>query len=344
MTGKIHIRIFIILVIIQLPVMYECFGQDIHFSQFNNSPLNLNPANTGFFLGTTRVVLNHRNQWSSVTIPYSTFSAGVDMQVFKRKFFQDIFGAGITLNRDKAGDSEFGTTQANLSFSYIKALNRKNNHFVSVGIQTGMAQRSVNYTRLVFDNQYNGDLYDPNLFHGEQFSRESFWFADISGGLHWYYQAENRLHFNAGIGGFHLNTPKQSLLNDGDVKLDSKFILYGNNQSELNDKMDLLPGFFLAFQGPYTEVVYGSQIKFIRNKNTNFYSAINAGIYIRHNDAVIAVLGLDHRKISVGLSYDINFSGLKAASNYMGGFEISGIYIFNKTRQQKIKEVPCPIF
>ncbi|MFC1733283.1 PorP/SprF family type IX secretion system membrane protein [candidate division KSB1 bacterium] len=343
MTRK-HITIILIMVIIQLPLIQESSGQDIHFSQFNNAPLNLNPANTGFFLGTSRVVLNHRNQWSSVTIPYSTFSAGIDMQVFKRKFFQDIFGAGIVINRDKAGDSEFGTTQANLSFSYIKALNRKNNHFVSVGVQTGIAQRSINYSQLVFDNQYNGDLYDPNLYHGEQFSRDNFWFADISAGMHWYYQAENRLNFNAGIGGFHLNTPKQSLFNDGDVNLDSKLIIYGNSQSELSNKMDLLPGFMLAFQGPYTEIIYGTQIKFILDKNKYYYSAINAGIYIRHNDAVIALLGLDYRKFSIGLSYDVNISGLKAASNYMGGFEISAIYIFNKSKNQKIKEVPCPIF
>ncbi len=42
-------------------------GQDLHFSQFMNSPLNTNPANTGFMPeGDYRLGINYRDQWSSV--------------------------------------------------------------------------------------------------------------------------------------------------------------------------------------------------------------------------------------------------------------------------------------
>ena len=58
-------------------------GQDLHFSQFFNSPLTTNPANTGFIPdGDYRLGANFRNQWSSVmTLPYKTMSAFGDMQV-----------------------------------------------------------------------------------------------------------------------------------------------------------------------------------------------------------------------------------------------------------------------
>ena len=52
--------------------------QDIHFSQFNLAPLNLNPAMTGSFNGDYRFVGNLRNQWSSVTVPYKTFAFSVE--------------------------------------------------------------------------------------------------------------------------------------------------------------------------------------------------------------------------------------------------------------------------
>ncbi|HEY8915865.1 MAG TPA: type IX secretion system membrane protein PorP/SprF, partial [Chitinophaga sp.] len=45
-------------------------AQDLHFSQFFNSPLTTNPANTGFIPdGNYRVGINYRNQWASIPVP-----------------------------------------------------------------------------------------------------------------------------------------------------------------------------------------------------------------------------------------------------------------------------------
>lgn len=57
--------------------------QDLHFSQFTNSPLLTNPANAGFIPdGDFRIGANYRNQWSSVTaFPYKTMSVFGDLQV-----------------------------------------------------------------------------------------------------------------------------------------------------------------------------------------------------------------------------------------------------------------------
>src|SRR5258708_39442880 len=52
------------------------FGQDLHFSQFMNSPLLTNPANTGFIpQADYRLGMNYRNQWSAImAVPYKTMS------------------------------------------------------------------------------------------------------------------------------------------------------------------------------------------------------------------------------------------------------------------------------
>ena len=65
---------------------------------------------------------------------------------------------------------------------------------------------------------------------------------------------------------------------------------------------------------------------------------------MRNRDAFILKTGFDQRKWSIGLSYDFNFSSLSPASKYLGGYEISVIYIVNKLRPRKAKEIPCPIF
>ena len=60
-------------------------AQDLHYSQFMNSPLLTNPANTGFIPdGDYRLGANFRNQWSSVTaFPYKTFSVFGDVQTMQ---------------------------------------------------------------------------------------------------------------------------------------------------------------------------------------------------------------------------------------------------------------------
>ena len=53
-------------------------GQDIHFSQFARSPMNLNPGMSGRFEGDWRLVANSRQQWRSVSNPYRTFGGSFD--------------------------------------------------------------------------------------------------------------------------------------------------------------------------------------------------------------------------------------------------------------------------
>ena len=73
------------------------FSQDIHYSQFYNSPLNLNPANTGMFDGDFRFAANQRTQWRSVTVPFSTFSLSAD--AFQPKEWKNI-SLGALMNHD----------------------------------------------------------------------------------------------------------------------------------------------------------------------------------------------------------------------------------------------------
>ena len=71
---RISKLIFIFLFLI---LSYCIRAQDIHFSQYYASPLNLNPA----FAGTAtcaRMILNFRNQWPSLAGDYVTYSASFD--------------------------------------------------------------------------------------------------------------------------------------------------------------------------------------------------------------------------------------------------------------------------
>ena len=80
-------RIYILLGVLNMLFVVTMNAQDLHFSQFMNSPLTTNPANTGFIPdGDYRVGINYRNQWSSVmSIPYKTMSAFGDAQLMQNQ-------------------------------------------------------------------------------------------------------------------------------------------------------------------------------------------------------------------------------------------------------------------
>ncbi len=320
------------------------YAQDIHLSQFYTAPLNLNPASSGFFSGTHRFGLNYKNQWSSVTTPYQTVAASAETQLLKRKFHRDLFGGGLQINRDKAGDSEFGTFQALFSLSYIKSINKKNTHFISLGVQAGPSQRTINYNSLMFDNQHNGDAFDPALSHGENFEKSNFWYFDFSSGLHWHLQLDKEQRYDAGFALFHINNPNQSLLGYNNILLDKKFVIYGNSLLQFWKNTDLLPSILFMNQGKYRELTFGTRARFVKEKKIDEYTATNFGLFVRHKDAVIVVFGLDYRSYTFGISYDINISNLKVASNSRGGLELSASYRLNRTGKVIPREVPCPIF
>src|SRR3990170_4989250 len=105
-------------------------AQDIHFSQFYQSPLTLNPA----LAGTTvwiRAGAIYRSQWGAVTDnPYNTIGAAFDMKPKRRwikfkgateKYRQsgdNGFGWGFNVYNDRAGDGQMSTLQANASLAY----------------------------------------------------------------------------------------------------------------------------------------------------------------------------------------------------------------------------------
>ncbi|MBK7093551.1 MAG: type IX secretion system membrane protein PorP/SprF [Saprospiraceae bacterium] len=88
---------------------FSLTAQDIHFSQFYMSPLNLNPALTGVSNCTGRVIANFRNQWSPVlkSGAYNTFSMSYDQKMPVGRY--DYFGIGGTFWGDVAGTHNYGT-------------------------------------------------------------------------------------------------------------------------------------------------------------------------------------------------------------------------------------------
>ena len=55
-------------------------AQDIHFSQFNDLPLALNPSLAGNMDGTVRTGTLYRNQWNTVSVPFESIALYADFK------------------------------------------------------------------------------------------------------------------------------------------------------------------------------------------------------------------------------------------------------------------------
>src|SRR6478609_3369577 len=77
-------------------------GQDIHFSQFFETPLLRNPALAGIFTGDYRIQMAYRDQWRSVTDGYKTGSLNGEYKIPIGKA-DDFITVGGQVLFDRAG-------------------------------------------------------------------------------------------------------------------------------------------------------------------------------------------------------------------------------------------------
>ena len=73
-------------------------AQDVHFSQYSDAPLVLNPGLTGLFTGDYRVSTSYRSQWANVDVPFITYAFSADTRFLTKS--SSSLGVGIMAYRD----------------------------------------------------------------------------------------------------------------------------------------------------------------------------------------------------------------------------------------------------
>lgn len=316
--------------------MGKLLSQDIHFSQFHESPLLLNPAAAGGSPGDFRFVINYKNQWKSVINPYKTMALAFDSHIYvdqKRKKGNYI-GYGFTMYNDKAGLSKLTTNQVSLDLAYHLLFSRSSS--LSVGVKTGFFQRIINTTGLKWDAQYDGKTYDPSLSTGESAIFQSFMKFDLAAGVdYYYYSRASGLRLEIGGAMAHITKPKISFYSS-DPALNFKYIGHMHAQIKAGEELFFLPAAMYSLQGKHQEITFGGNFKFILGQETRekvilntfslFSSALQLGAYYRVKDAIIFNAALDYKhNMTFGVSYDLNISKLNLASRRRGGLEFSFI-------------------
>ncbi len=309
-------------------------AQDFHLSQHDAAALYLNPGLVGQFEGKYRVHGHYRTQWGSLSSKsYKTAAISFD------KSFNKIgFGAQI-INR-RAGAGDYNALGILLNGGYSFTVDKEKVHKFSIGIQGGVIQKSVDFNKLYFEDQYTtagGGTFDESLPNGETFGNSSFWLPDVNIGFVYYYGAnQKRINPFVGASAFHLTQPNETFYGE-ESKLPMRYIGHGGAKVNLSEKIQLMPKVLFMKQENAQEVNYGLMLHYHMGASGTI---VLFGPTYRSADAFILEGGLKFGSYEAKLGYDFNTSELNDFSDGKGGFEISLTYIPKIFKPNPIQNCP----
>jgi hypothetical protein len=109
----------------------------------------------------------------------------------------------------------------------------------------------------------------------------------------------------------------------------------------VHDKVIINPNAYFSMDAKATEIAGGLQANY--NLSEAGEKQLIAGLYYRHKDAVIPMLGFEVNSLKFTFSYDATVSSLNQFNNYRGASEFSlvkkGFYPTSAGRQSM-----CPQF
>ena len=313
-------------------------AQDMHFSQFADAPLLMNPALTGEFDGKLRVAGNYRNQWGVLDKGYNSFSIYLDTRFdTKQRNSNSNISAGLAIFRDRAGVLGFGRFEALGSIAYRVQMTRKQS--LNFGLRAGFGQFRIDQKGWEWGNQYDGTKYDPEI-DGEflRFVPKSY--SDFSAGVNWSSGVDQQTlssaderWFNIGFAAHHLITPKINALALVEERLEMRYVGHARFHIGIkNVNLALEPSVYYSAQGKSNEIIFGNALVTTFREGAKVTGYTNSvffvvGLHYRWNDAVIPSVGYRNNEYTFTLSYDLNVSGLRSATNLSGGPEMMFKYI-----------------
>jgi type IX secretion system PorP/SprF family membrane protein len=341
---KIFLRHFFSILLLLVSSLTQA-QQDINFSQFYELPLLRNPALAGIFNGNVRFTAAYRNQWESITVPYRTMALGTEIKFFKGLSKGDFITTGFQLTNDVAGDSKLTRTQFFPVLNYHKMLNDENSTFISAAFMGGPVSERFDPGKLQFDDQFVNGSYSASNPTNQTFSRTSFSYLDVSTGLSFTSMINNNAKFYIGAGLFHFTNPKLSFMTDNDVRLNKKWVFNAglSAYTSVYNRIVIYADYFMQGGDRMTQGGFLYTHNFDHTGDDARLSLSGGAVY-RWKDALIPVVKINTNKLSIGLSYDVNTSKLKTASQYRGGFELTLSYMgLWNSKNSDAEKVDCPV-
>lgn len=301
---------------------WKANAQDPHYTQAHRIPSWYNPAAAGHGVEHIRLTMLYRNQWSSVMSPFKTQGLFFDKQVGK-------VGLGANLVNNSSGDAGIRQLFLNGQISYRFAFGKNT---IASGLQVGFIQKSFDPSKMTFDDQYTPDQgANPTTPTSETFSYTKLTRPDFGGGLLWTFghPGKEKFYPYAGVSLQHINQPKESFIEENNF-IPRKLTANAGLGIVLSEAITITPMLLFAQQQFSKELLGGVVVKLPLDGRDN----VEGGLMFRNKDAAALYAGYQWNNFMLGMSYDVNLSGVTGGP---GAFELTLTYI----PKAKVKKEPA---
>jgi type IX secretion system PorP/SprF family membrane protein len=330
-------RLSIIITITCLLVAVVANAQDFNFSQYQHTPMNINPA----MLSTNddfEVIANfHQTRlFESLNMQNYQLSLLYPVNITKNDRLPQ--GVGLTLIHDNTGKQGLlNCTGGSLAFSQAVQVGRSS--FLSVGFQASYYfYNNTNPGNYTTGSQWvQGAGFNSSLGINEQINFETVKLFSIGTGVNLHIKDGNSSKGDFGIAFYHLNKPQYSILNDNN-RLSTKYIFYGNYRLYRYNEVSIAPRVLFIYQqmkmlsfGTLINYEFKSNNPFLLIKNCN----LQLGLDYRNDHTGVVSCNVEQSQYLIGLSYAVAMNSAKVYSNYRSNFELCFAYKFGKNKKRR---------
>ncbi|WP_276133119.1 PorP/SprF family type IX secretion system membrane protein [Polluticoccus soli] len=312
----------------------QVHAQGMHFSQYYNAPMLVNPANTGLMSDNDyRLGANYRNQWANLPVPYNTISAYADFQLMRNANYNNWMGLGVSFFNDKAGDGVLSNTRIEGNIAYH--VMTSDYSMISAGVSVANAARSLNFNKLTYNSQWvgrNGVTFDPQLNSNEPVGILKTNFFDVSAGINYATFPTEATYLRIGVSVAHINQAEESFYDADTLQVAGNKIGIrpsANADAIINwsESLTFNPSVYYTLQKNASQIVFGSLGMIYVGGQRDHKTELIVGAFYRWDDAVIGALGMQFNSVRIMTSYDYTISSLGKDNNNFGAIEFSVSYM-----------------
>ena len=332
-------------------------AQQIHFTQFNFAPMNVNPALTGSFSGTARVSGIFRDQYfagqTNKNSPFVNLGLSAEYNALRGFGKFDWIAIGINQSSSNSGGGttegesalvpRFKLNNSNLNLVYHIGLGKKGSSVFSIGAQYSLFSRALSNGNSLWSES---DLIagNPASFAavvsqtGQDDPNASF--SDFAGGLTFTSKTGKSNLFRIGASVNNILGGNQAI-STGSGRDDRGLGIIGFVELDnvMNKKTSFKPALLYQRHGQFSKL--DAQVKFGFLMNAKKDITLNYGLGYRFGESTQLLLGVDYGRIKAGVSYDFVLGGVRDAARET--FELGVSYIFNiEKKPERVPVIFCP--
>ncbi len=305
------------------------YAQDARFYQYEMNDLFLNPALTGDRLFQHKGIQINSNYHSNssknlMNGDASALGLGMDAPLTNK------FSVGQYFGNNRSFDGSFNTFNyfASVSYKIISSNMFEDRHMLSIGMQLGVVNHSLNTKRLYYASQYSPFAetgFDVSMESGEKYAQQSFYKLDNNVGVVYRYKnPEKRYALTSGFALYHLAKSSNNV-NLGDLN-EFRTNVHFQFHYDINDKMGISPHVLYTKQGVTSDFNLGSFYQY------NIHPDISPmiGLNLITKKASVVQVGLRYLNSLFKVSYAI---ALKRETRFINnGIELAYVHTFSTKR------------